>query len=243
VANPIYELVPVSGFQEAAAALPPHASVTVTASPRLGVDATLDAAEWLAAQGHDVCPHLAARAVRDRAHLADLLARLRMGDEAAFMTLVDRYGPLMLRIALSHVPSRAVAEEVVQEAWLGVLTGLDRFEGRSSLKTWILRIVANRARTRGERERRSIPLSAFESEDEPSVTRLEGSAAVEAIIANTYRGAYVRPMGMTRQHMLACAELARTVPVFRARRRWGYDNFDAEGATLEAHARQMILGN
>ncbi|MDA0168348.1 sigma-70 family RNA polymerase sigma factor [Solirubrobacter taibaiensis] len=100
---------------------------------------------------------------------ADLLARLRDGDEDAFMTLVDRYGPLMLRIALSHVPSRAVAEEVVQEAWLGVLTGLDRFEGRSSLKTWILRIVANRARTRGERERRSIPLSAFESEDEPSV--------------------------------------------------------------------------
>jgi RNA polymerase sigma-70 factor (ECF subfamily) len=100
---------------------------------------------------------------------ADLLARLRAGDEAAFMELVDRYGPLMLRIALSHVPSRAVAEEVVQEAWLGVLQGLDRFEGRSSLKTWILRIVANRARTRGERERRSVPLSALESPDEPAV--------------------------------------------------------------------------
>jgi RNA polymerase sigma-70 factor (ECF subfamily) len=99
----------------------------------------------------------------------ELLARLRAGDEAAFMTLVDRYGPLMLRIALSHVPSRAVAEEVVQEAWLGVLQGLDRFEGRSSLKTWILRIVANRARTRGERERRSVPLSSFEAEGEPSV--------------------------------------------------------------------------
>jgi RNA polymerase sigma-70 factor (ECF subfamily) len=97
---------------------------------------------------------------------ADLLARLRAGDEAAYMELVDRYGPLMLRIALSHVPSRAVAEEVVQEAWLGVLQGLDRFEGRSSLKTWILRIVANRARTRGERERRSVPLSAFEVDDD-----------------------------------------------------------------------------
>ena len=99
----------------------------------------------------------------------DLLARLRTGEEAAFMTLVDRYGPLMLRIALSHTPSRAVAEEVVQEAWLGVLQGLDRFEGRSSLKTWILRIVANRARTRGERERRTVPLSSFETEGEPSV--------------------------------------------------------------------------
>jgi RNA polymerase sigma-70 factor (ECF subfamily) len=99
-----------------------------------------------------------------------LLERLRAGDEDAFMMLVDRYGPLMLRIALSHVRSRAVADEVVQEAWLGVLQGLDRFEGRSSLKTWIMRIVANRARTRGEREARSVPLSSLASEDdEPSV--------------------------------------------------------------------------
>jgi RNA polymerase sigma-70 factor (ECF subfamily) len=99
---------------------------------------------------------------------AELLARLRAGDEDAFMELVERYGPLMLRIALSHVPTRAVAEDVVQEAWLGVFQGLDRFEGRSSLKTWIMRIVANRARTRGERERRSVPLSSLEP-DEPAV--------------------------------------------------------------------------
>jgi RNA polymerase sigma-70 factor (ECF subfamily) len=100
---------------------------------------------------------------------AALLARLRAGDEAAFMELVDRYGPLMLRIAMSHTPSRAVAEEVVQEAWLGVLQGLERFEGRSSLKTWMMRIVANRARTRGERERRSVPWSALEGAEEPAV--------------------------------------------------------------------------
>ena len=100
---------------------------------------------------------------------ADLLERIRAGDADAFMTLVDRYGPLMLRIALGHVRSRAVAEEVVQDAWLGVLQGLDRFEGRSSLKTWILRITANRARTRGEREARSVPLSSLTPEDEPSV--------------------------------------------------------------------------
>lgn len=99
---------------------------------------------------------------------ADLLARLRAGDEAAFQVLVDRYGPLMLRIALSHVPSRAVAEEVVQEAWLGVFQGLPSFEGRSSLKTWILRIVANRARTRGERERRSVPLDDLGPTVDPS---------------------------------------------------------------------------
>jgi RNA polymerase sigma-70 factor, ECF subfamily len=103
---------------------------------------------------------------------AALLDRLRAGDEDAFMALVDKYGPLMLRIALTHVRTRAVAEEVVQEAWLGVLQGLGRFEGRSSLKTWILRIVANIARTRGEREARSIPLSSLgpdTGEDEPAV--------------------------------------------------------------------------
>ena len=109
---------------------------------------------------------VAATAPRDE----ELLARLRTGDEAAFMELVDRYGPLMLRIALSHVSSRAVAEEVVQEAWLGVLKALGRFEGRSSLKTWIMRIVANQARTRGEREARTVPVSALAPEDgEPAV--------------------------------------------------------------------------
>lgn len=91
----------------------------------------------------------------------------------------------------------------------------------------------------------AVPLSHLylleKAEGEPSIVRLEGSAAVEAMIANTYRGAYVRPMGRTRQHLLACAELARTVPVYRARRRWGYDSFDVEGAALEAHARRLIL--
>src|SRR5262245_15926654 len=77
IANPIYEVVPVAGLDEASAALPPHARVTVTASPRLGVGATLDAAESLAAHGHAVTPHLAARSIRDRAHVADIVARLR----------------------------------------------------------------------------------------------------------------------------------------------------------------------
>ena len=102
----------------------------------------------------------------------ELLARLRAGDEAAFMTLVDRYGPLMLRVALMHVRTRSDAEEVVGEAWLGIIRGLDRFEGRSSLKTWILRIVTNLARTRAVREQRSTPLSSvdpdrFRPDDDP----------------------------------------------------------------------------
>jgi RNA polymerase sigma-70 factor (ECF subfamily) len=90
-----------------------------------------------------------------------LLARLRNGDEDAFMEIVDAYGPLMLRMALGHVRTRAVAEEVVQETWLGVLDGLDRFQGRSSLKTWILRILVNRAKTRGAREARCVPFSCL----------------------------------------------------------------------------------
>jgi RNA polymerase sigma-70 factor (ECF subfamily) len=85
---------------------------------------------------------------------ADLVTRLRAGDERAFVEVVDRYHTTLLRFALGFVPSAAVAEEVVQETWLAVVRGIDRFEGRSSLKTWLFRIVANRARTVGVRERR-----------------------------------------------------------------------------------------
>jgi RNA polymerase sigma-70 factor (ECF subfamily) len=95
-----------------------------------------------------------------------LIARLRSGDERAFIELVDTYGSLMLRLALGHVRTPSVAEEVVQEAWVGVLGGLDRFEGRSSLKTWIMRIVVNRAKTRGEREARCVPFSSLADPDE-----------------------------------------------------------------------------
>jgi RNA polymerase sigma-70 factor, ECF subfamily len=98
-----------------------------------------------------------------------LLAALRAGDEYAFVHLLDRYGGMMLRLALIYVSSRAVAEEVVQETWLAVFQGLSRFEERSSLKTWIFRILTNRAKTRGEREGRSVPFSAFEDlESEPA---------------------------------------------------------------------------
>ena len=86
-----------------------------------------------------------------------LIARLRDGDERAFKEVVDALYPSMLAVARGYVRSRAVAEEVVQEAWLGVLKGLDRFEGRSSLRTWVLQIVANIARTRAVREARSVP--------------------------------------------------------------------------------------
>jgi RNA polymerase sigma-70 factor (ECF subfamily) len=90
-----------------------------------------------------------------------LVERLRAGDEEAFMDLVARWSPSMLRVARMYVPSQAVAEDVVQETWLGVLNGIDRFEGRSSLRTWVFSILVNRARTRGERERRTVPFAAL----------------------------------------------------------------------------------
>lgn len=90
-----------------------------------------------------------------------LVESLRAGDGAAFMKLVDDLGPSMLRLARQFTPSGAVAEEVVQETWEAVLKGLDRFEGRSSLKTWIFRILVNRAKTRGVRERRTVPFASL----------------------------------------------------------------------------------
>jgi RNA polymerase sigma-70 factor (ECF subfamily) len=90
----------------------------------------------------------------------ELVEKLKRRDESAFAELVDRYGGTLLRVARMYVSSDAVAQEVVQETWLGVLKGIDRFEGRSSLKTWIFRILTNIARTRGLRESRSVPFSS-----------------------------------------------------------------------------------
>lgn len=117
---------------------------------------------------------------------AGTIAALRAGDEAAFTVLVESYHPAMVRLAMAYVPSRQVAEEVAQEAWLGVLNGLDRFEGRSSLKTWIFRILTNIAKTRGVRESRSMPFSSvFEDvgEDEPTVDPDRFAAHGEWVLA------------------------------------------------------------
>ena len=91
---------------------------------------------------------------------AELVDRLRSGDEAAFSAIVERYHPSLLRLAETMVPSRAIAEEVVQETWLGVVRGIARFEGRSSLRTWLFRILVNRARSTGAREGRRAFTSA-----------------------------------------------------------------------------------
>ena len=96
---------------------------------------------------------------------AELLAGLRAGDERAFAELVDRHSAALLRHARTFVHGAASAEDVVQETWLAVVTGVERFEGRALLRTWLYGIVANRARSRAMRERRSVPFSALAAVD------------------------------------------------------------------------------
>src|ERR671933_103082 len=93
---------------------------------------------------------------------ARLVKALRDRDERVFEMLMREYHAALLRVAQVYVTSRAVAEEVVQETWIGVLSGIDRFEARSSLKTWIFRILTNIAKTRAQREGRTLPFSALE---------------------------------------------------------------------------------
>jgi len=135
------------------------------------------------------------------------LAALRRGDERAFVELVEQHQARMLRVAARHVRSRTVAEEVVQETWLGVLNGIERFEGRASVKTWIFRILTNRAITRAQRERRAAPFSSFAGAgaDEPAADpdrfRTEG---------DRYPGGWKRfPDPLPEQRLLERETLAR----------------------------------
>ncbi len=94
----------------------------------------------------------------------DLVARLRAGDDAAFRQLVVDLSPVMVHVARRYVPDREAAEDVVQDAWLGVVRGIARFEGRSSLRSWVFSILINRAKTRGVRDRRVVPSAALTGE-------------------------------------------------------------------------------
>jgi RNA polymerase sigma-70 factor (ECF subfamily) len=106
---------------------------------------------------------------RSRADDRAVVAALCNGDERVFEGLVERYHRSLVRIALTYVHDGATAEDVAQETWIAVLEGIERFEGRSSLKTWIFTILANRAKSRGGRERRQLPISALAGDDEPEV--------------------------------------------------------------------------
>ena len=132
-----------------------------------------------------------------------LLRALRAGDEQAFAALVDKYGPSLLRLAQLYVSSRAVAEEVVQETWLAVLTGIERFEGRSSLKTWLFRILTNKAKTRGQREGRILPFSSLAADGDEDQT----AVAVERFARG---GAWATPpQGVPEERLLAGEARAR----------------------------------
>jgi RNA polymerase sigma-70 factor (ECF subfamily) len=98
-----------------------------------------------------------------------LVSRLRAGDERAFEALVAQNDGALRRVARTFVRTDSAVEDVVQETWLGVIRGLDDFEGRSSLRTWIFRILVNQARSRGARDARSVPFSSLEQDDAPAV--------------------------------------------------------------------------
>ena len=132
---------------------------------------------------------------------AELLRALRAGDEGAYMALVDKYGASLLRVAMMYVSSRAIAEEVVGDTWLAVVTGLERFEGRSSLKTWLFRILTNKAKTRGQREARTRPFSSFDGDEEGTAVDVDRFARDGAWVAP--------PRGVPEERLLAGE--ARTV--------------------------------
>ncbi len=122
---------------------------------------------------------------------AGLLARLRTGDELAFQTLVRQHHSAMTRVARSFVSTPAIADEVVQETWLAVISGLDGFEGRSTLKTWIFRILVNRAKTRGVREQRTMPFSSLMTEDDEQGPTVDPDRFLEA--GNAFAGYWSIP--------------------------------------------------
>src|SRR3954471_6747373 len=158
---------------------------------------------------------------------AGVVARLRAGDQAAFRDLVAGNHAAMVRFASGYVPSTAVAEEVVQDTWIAVIRGIDRFEGRSSLRTWIFRILANQARTRGTRERRTIPASSLGEElaeaEQPSV-------AVERFAGPPGRGLWAQPPARWSEQPEERLLIGAT-----------FERFAQQVATLPDHQRQVLV--
>ncbi len=170
-------------------------------------------------------PHLAAAEDRE-------LAALRAGDVQAFLTLVNRHHRAMIRVASLYVKSTASAEEVVQETWVAVLRGLDRFEGRASLRSWIFGILVNCARSRAARDVRSVPLSSLErdaEDDVPSVSpdrflgqdhRLAGNWADPPQPWPDARVESREMLALVREAMAALPEAQRTVMSLRDMDGW-----------------------
>jgi RNA polymerase sigma-70 factor (ECF subfamily) len=170
-----------------------------------------------------------------------LIEALRRRDEAAFVELVRRYAGPMLRLARMYARSAAVAEEVVQEAWLGVLQGIERFEARSSFKTWLFRILVNRARTRADREARTIPFSSVgldtrDGVDAPAVSA-ERFRPADDPVAPFHWGAPPRSWGESPEERLLAREtmdvVARAIAVLPPAQREVVTLRDVEGWTAE----------
>src|SRR3954454_10060782 len=140
-----------------------------------------------------------------------LVEALRRGEEEAFTALVERYEGLMSRVAFRYVRNGSLAEDVVQETWLAVVEGIDRFEERSALKTWLLGILVSRARTRRDREARSVPLSALAGEDPPA-PQAGPEATVLAREALGIAGAALRTLPERQHRVIALRDLAGWSP-------------------------------
>jgi RNA polymerase sigma-70 factor, ECF subfamily len=140
-----------------------------------------------------------------------LLAALRAGDGDAFGMLVDRYHSSLVRLAMSYVAGRDAAEDVVQETWMAVIAGIDRFEGRSSLKTWIFRILINRAKTAGVRDHRNLPFAAFDDPDDEKEPSVDPSRFQSGTRWTGYWSAPPQSWSGIPEHRLLSAETAAVV--------------------------------
>jgi RNA polymerase sigma-70 factor (ECF subfamily) len=152
---------------------------------------------------------------------ADLLARLRAGDQSAFAAVVRAWSPAMLRVARTHVRTDATAEEIVQEAWMGVIRALPGFEGRALLRTWVFRILVNVARRRGRIEARTIVELAgptvdpdrFRDDEDPYPGHWRDDAAPSpwdpepALLAAEFRDVLTTALGELPERQRAVVEL------------------------------------
>ena len=182
---------------------------------------------------------------------AELLARLRDGDEAAFAGLVARHHGTMLAVAQTYVKGRSVAEEVVQETWLAVIQGLDRFEGRAALKTWILSILVNKAKTRGVRESRVVPFAALAAGDDAPAVAPERFRGPEDAFPGHWRAypgnwqaadVVVEDRETLRAAMRAIAELpSAQQSVIRMRDVEGYSSEEVCSALDVSEGNQRVL--
>ena len=168
-----------------------------------------------------------------------VIEALRRGDEGAFARLVDQHHASLCRVARLYVSDRAVAEEVVQDTWLGVIQGIWAFEGRSSLKTWIFRILINRAKTRAAREGRTVPFARFDAEANVAEAAV-GPGRFEPADHPTMAGHWARPprdVGACPEIWLLAQEarqhLERAIAVLPERQRLVIILRDVEGRSTE----------